>query len=186
LLNDLGEILEAQSRLGEALACASRSVSIMRGAVGQIAGSDGHRILARSLGFEGTLLRQLGRYREAEAPLKEAIAVAETALGAFDREMCVACNNLAVLYKYTGYFDEAEALYRRALDIVERGGAPDDACLATIWHNLGGLEHARGRAEIGEAYARRAWELRRAALVEEHPEMVADAAALAALLDALG
>ena len=74
-MNDLGEILEAQSRLRAALACATRSVSIMRDAAGQIQGSDGYRILARSPGLES-------RCREAEAPLKEAIAVAETALGA--------------------------------------------------------------------------------------------------------
>ena len=58
--------------------------------------------------------------------------------------------------------------------------------MASIWHNLGGLEHARGRPEIGEPYARKAWQLRRAALGDEHPDTVADEAALAGLLDGLG
>jgi len=97
LLNELAEILELKGSLEEALASARRSADIMRGAAAGVEGGDGYRILTQSLGLSGGLLRQMGRYQEAEGPLKEALMNAETRLGPLEQETCAACNNLAVL-----------------------------------------------------------------------------------------
>src|SRR5262249_60525157 len=63
---------------------------------------------------------------------------------------------------------------------------PDDPAGATIDHTLGGLEQARGRYWLGEPLARRAVQLRRRALGPDHPDVAADQAALAAILDGEG
>src|SRR5438093_125331 len=62
----------------------------------------------------------------------------------------------------------------------------DDVALASVYHNLGGLEHARGNYEAAEPLARRSVELRELALGAKHPDVAADRAALAAIVDALG
>ena len=53
-------------------------------------------------------------------------------------------------------------------------------------HNMGGLAHAAGRPADGEQAARRAVTIREANLGANHPDVAADRAALAAILDALG
>ena len=143
------------------------------------------RLRVRALCAVGSALRCQGRYRDAEQPLREALELAERRFGNDDLAVGEAANNLAVLYKYTARFDEAERLYRRALQIVEAGNGGDDL-KATLWHNLGGLEHSRGRNALAEPAARRAVEIRTRALGADHPVVAADAAALAAVLDALG
>src|SRR5437899_2606067 len=58
--------------------------------------------------------------------------------------------------------------------------------VATLYHNLGGLEHARGHFAGGEPWARQSVAIREQALGPDHPEVAADVAALAALLDGQG
>lgn len=55
--------------------------------------------------------------------------------------------------------------------------------LANLYHNIGGLYHARGEYVAGIPWARRAYETRCAILGKDHPDAVADAVALAGLLD---
>jgi tetratricopeptide (TPR) repeat protein len=64
--------------------------------------------------------------------------------------------------------------------------SPNDPELATLFHNLGGLAHARGDFAAAQEPARRSVDLRRRALADDHLAVAADAAALAAILDALG
>ena len=90
-----------------------------------------------------------------------------------------------MLGKYTGRFEEAETYYARALVIAESVGRPDDA-QASIWHNIGGVRHAAGRAEEAEGPARRAFEMRVVLHGADHPDTLADGAALAGVLIDLG
>lgn len=93
-------------------------------------------------------------------------------------------NDRAVLARYAGEFDLAEMLYRQALaDAREQGDVLTEAGLL---HNLGGLAHARGDAISGEPLARQAAAMSRMSLGAEHPRVVADEVAWAALLDMLG
>jgi tetratricopeptide (TPR) repeat protein len=75
----------------------------------------------------------------------------------------------------------APAFPRRSADSC--GDISGLCALATIHHNLGGLEHERGRYARGEPFARQSVEIRRKALGPNHPEVAADMAALAGLLD---
>jgi tetratricopeptide (TPR) repeat protein len=137
----------------------------------------------RALHARGARLLQAGRYREAEALLRKAIAVGERAFGPDHAELSGPLNDLAVSYKYLARFVDAGPLYQRALRITQRTLGPDHPDVATIYHNLGGLEHAAGNWSRGEPFARRAVRLRVRALGRSHPDVAADLTALAALLD---
>jgi tetratricopeptide (TPR) repeat protein len=141
-------------------------------------GVEAEAIRLQALGNAGTALRSRGLYAEAEPWLKLAIVYAEkSGLSAASH-----WNDLAVLYKYTGRFDEAERLYRKAL--AETSG--EDAAAATVDHNLGGLNHSRGEFAAAEPFARRACEIRERLSGPDHPDTLADACALAGVLDGLG
>jgi tetratricopeptide (TPR) repeat protein len=124
-----------------------------------------------SLRGKAVALRDLARYAESEALLRRALAIAAESAPADTTHLCGLWNELGVLYKYMGRFDEAG-----------RHGA----VLATVYHNLGGLEHARGRYAAGEPFARRAVAIRERLLGPDHPDVAADLAALAPILDAQG
>jgi tetratricopeptide (TPR) repeat protein len=95
-----------------------------------------------------------------------------------------ALNGLAMVCKYTARYAEAGRLYRRALPLAR--ASRDTALVASIYHNLGGLEHALGRFALAEPFARRSVRLRVRALGQAHPDVAADKAALAAILDGRG
>ncbi|GGL29251.1 tetratricopeptide repeat protein [Planomonospora parontospora] len=144
---------------------------------------DVHLLLLSRLGES---LRLLGRYRDSETMLRNALALAEEVFGPGSLAVGRVCNSLGVLRKYTGRFDESERAYRRALEIVEANAGAAHPLLADIHHNLGGLNHARGTHAQGEPLARHGLELRQRTCRPDHPDVAADKAALAALLHALG
>jgi len=143
------------------------------------------RLGGRLAGILAQSARTRGHYARAERLFRWALRAAERALGPADIEVAAALNNLGVLYKDQGRYDEAESVYQRARAILV-AREEESLELATLYHNLGGLEHARGRCARGEPLARRGLEIRERALGPEHPDVAADAAALAAILDGAG
>src|ERR1700722_4389157 len=149
--------------------------------------SGANAALVDGLSERGCALRDRAQYAQAEALLRNALALAEEGCRGCELRVCSVENELGVLYKYTGKFDEAERAYKRALQLAERpAGHRDPATLATLYHNLGGLEHARERYAAGEVFARRGLALREQMLGPNHPDVASDLAALAPLLDAQG
>ena len=65
-----------------------------------------------------------GRYAEAEALHKRALAIREKALGPDHADVALSLNNLAALYVAQGRYAEAEPLYKRSLAIQEKALAP--------------------------------------------------------------
>ena len=132
-------------------------------------------------------LRDRAQYREAERLLLQGVALAEQGCQCCERRLCSFENELGILYKYAGRFDEAEHAYHRALAIASQAnGSSDPAMLANLYHNLGGLEHARQHYAAAEPFARRAVAIRESLLGPGHPEVAADLAALAPVLDGEG
>jgi tetratricopeptide (TPR) repeat protein len=145
------------------------------------------RRTVRALVDAGRADIEAAAYTEAENDLRRALALAEDRLGPSDLDTARALNQLGMLAKYTARFDEGRADYARALAIAEEGEGPGDPLLvADLYHNLGGLEHARQDFGAGEPFARRAVEIRARILGADHPDVAADRAALAALLDGQG
>ena len=107
---------------------------------------DLRRLRIQANGGLGTILRILGRYREAEAFLQTALSIAERTFDAGDPEIADAMNDLAVVYKYTGEFDKASALYRKALASIEKAGGASFLGFWIAWSQKpeaarSGIEH---------------------------------------------
>ena len=182
--NTLAGVLQSQGNLAAAEAEFRKSVTAMNTSDSDM--EDVHVIRLESRTGLGNVLRQQAHYAEAEAVLKPALKEAERALGPEHADLPRVLNAIGVLGKSTGRPFEARAAYDRALAILAAHGHSRSGLAATIHHNLGGLLYAEGRLVEAEAPARKAWELRTAMLGPEHPQTVADAAALTAILDALG
>jgi tetratricopeptide (TPR) repeat protein len=180
VLTELASVAQQQGEFARGLRWARRAVDIIT----RIRTRDDvvDQLRALALRRLGNLHVARGEYGPAAMASRRALRIARKSLGSSD--VAGALNDLAIVCKYTARFDEAGRLYREALRLTTRAGGAD-ARVATILHNLGGLEHARGRFSRGEPYARKSVVLRERAVGRMHPDVAADAAALAAILHGL-
>ena len=109
------------------------------------------------------LLRELGRYDEAEPLYREALAIDEAALGRRHVDTAVAMNNLAALLSPPAATGEAEPLMREALEIDREMLGPEHPEIATIEGNLAQVLLNSGRAPEAEALLRDTLAMERAA-----------------------
>jgi tetratricopeptide (TPR) repeat protein len=128
----------------------------------------------------------LGRYREAETMLKDALTVAEQTFGWKHGEAANVLNDMAALYREVGGFEKAFRLDRRALAIAQTTLGPDHPTVATILQNLGILEHRRDRLTSAESFARQSLAIREKTIGQDHPHVASSAAVLAGILQAQG
>ena len=128
----------------------------------------------------------LGRYREAETMLKDALTVAEQTFGWKHGEAANVLNDMAALYREVGGFEKAFRLDRRALAIAQTTLGPDHPTVATILQNLGILEHRRDRLTSAESFARQSLAIREKTIGHDHPRVASSAAVLAGILQAQG
>jgi tetratricopeptide (TPR) repeat protein len=178
-LHELGLILEVRDRLKAARRCQAEAVVI----ASRSRDPEVVRLVLMARLARAGLDRALGDYGAAARGLGALVADIPERLGPRDPLLASALNALGVLRKAQGRYAEALACYRRALRLIRRG---DRAARATLEHNLGGSEHARGRYAAAEPHARRSVALRTAALGPDHPEVAADVAALAAIVEGRG
>jgi tetratricopeptide (TPR) repeat protein len=108
------------------------------------------------------LLKDCGRYVDAEPLYQEALALARR-LGPSQREsLCNRLNNLAVFYRRTGRLQQAEVLYRESLAISTELFGGQSESVATILTNLVPVLRLTGRlAEALETVNRAIGALRR-------------------------
>jgi tetratricopeptide (TPR) repeat protein len=137
---------------------------------------------AQALRLEGLRLVTGGNYRAATRAYRRAVEIARRCDPPEHLLLPTVLNDFGVLCKFTGKFASAERMYRQALKLVSRHGSDRTEFLATLYHNLGGLEHARGRYVRGLGYARRGVALRKKLRPRNRLAIVADEAALAAIL----
>jgi tetratricopeptide (TPR) repeat protein len=124
----------------------------------------------KALNVEFVKLYNAGKYQEAEAKGKEALALAEKLLGPNNVNTGTSLNNLALLYWVQGRFADAESLYKRALAIIEKAQGPDHPSTATSLNNLAALYRAQGRYAEAEPLYKRALAIREKALGPDHPD----------------
>lgn len=186
VLCDLADSCLALCRYDDAETSARRAAEILRQTREQFDDETRLMLVPRGLIAWGRTLRELGRYPEAETPIREAIQEIEALAGPDSPVAVDAWNELGILCKYWGRFEEGAAAYAKALEIQEEATGVESPETASLYHNIGGLAHARGDFAAGEAPARKAYEIRRAAYGEDDPRTVADAVAWGGLLDGLG
>ena len=122
--------------------------------LGKDLGADPH-VIATLLNNLAVIACARGKYADAEAFSRRAIAVLEEAHDRDDSDLANFLNNLAASYYNQGKFLDAEKPYRRALAIRERLLGPDHPLVAQSLNNLGAL-YATFTDERAEPLYRRA------------------------------
>jgi tetratricopeptide (TPR) repeat protein len=150
-----------------------------------------HRKLQRLRKAEGlhARARQLtlqGKYARAADAFERAISLTNSRSLSCRPILAAILNDFGVLSKYAGRFARAKGLYERARRLMPPEDPQFKQFRATLYHNLAGLEHARGQHTQALFYARRGIRLRRKLRGNDRSPVVADQAALAAILVELG
>ncbi|KZP28366.1 TPR-like protein [Athelia psychrophila] len=112
--------------------------------------------------------RERGRYDEAEALYRQALAGLERQLGTDHLDTLRTANGLAFLYRRQGRFGQAEAMYQRVLAGQEQLGADHPDTLNTV-HGLGSLYSVQGNFKKAESFYQRALAGREQQLGTDHP-----------------
>ena len=152
-----------QGKFAEGLAAAQQALQFSEQRFGQ-----DHQHTAEACGWVGIMLRELGRYPEAEPFFKRALSLSEKNLGADNGDTAQAVNNLALLYRIQGRHAEAEPLIKRALAIREKALGPESPDVAESLDDLGSLYIFMGRLGEVEPLFKRALAIREKALGEAH------------------
>lgn len=129
---------------------------------------------------------QQGRYREAAAAFRAALALAEAQGGKWHPNVGMCLNNLGVTDWRLGDNDRAMQHLRRALEIYERVLSPDNPELGRGYHNLGVVQKDLGDYEGARVSYERALQIKRAGLGPDHPTVATTANNLGDALIALG
>jgi tetratricopeptide (TPR) repeat protein len=152
-------------RLSQGLAASTREIELLRAHDGRSAD------LSAALSLRGRLFMKSGRYREAEAPLLEAIARVEHLHGA-EKQLGEALDDLGAAYQDSEREPEAELMYKRALDVYRKDSKAFGVEASDPVANLGVLRYNEGRYAEAAVYMREAVEIRRKYLPRDDPDML--------------
>jgi len=125
--------------------------------------------VAQNLNGRAELYRSQGRYHEAEALIREALAIVEKAAGRNHPDVSIPLSRLAQLFCEQGRYLEAEPLYERALAIREQALGRYHPSVTVILTNLADLYRSQGRDADAEPLYRRALTIDQFALGADHP-----------------
>jgi len=162
----LGLIAETDNGLGrsdQGLVANTRELELLRA-------NDGRKLdIVDALTARGLLLEESGRYREAEAPLREAIAMVEHERGA-EAHLADALAGLGRSLANTKREAQAEATFKRTIDIFRSIG--DWPATALPLANLSVLFGNEGHYAESVAYSRQAIEIQEKYLPADHPDLL--------------
>lgn len=167
-LRDRAGLYRLQGRLGDAAADLRQAEELLAAAGGA------HQLalvqLKESL---AVVLCEAGQMREAEEPLRAALAINEAVFGPQHAQVAAALGNLGELYQVSGRYEEAEPLLRRALAQREQALGADHVFLVPYLTRLARLLLEQGRYHEAQELQRRVLSLREQALGPDHPGLVA-------------
>jgi serine/threonine-protein kinase len=124
--------------------------------------------LTHPLGNLAALLGNQGRSAEAEALLRENLALVIRILGKGSSEEATSLSALAGEMQRQGRLSEAEELSRRSIDTWKLATAPDHPAVSVGLSALARIVEAQGRLPEAERIAREALELRHRTLAPTH------------------
>ncbi len=142
--------------------------------------------LAKNLNNIANVYRSQGKFEDAEANYKRAIAILENSVGDQHPNLATVLNNLAVLYRKQSKYKEAEVLYRRVLNIVEKAQGPEHRNVYISLNNLVLLYQKQGKYTEAEPLMKRALAILEKTLGPDHPDFAAKLKNLARLQRYLG
>lgn len=120
----------------------------------------------------GPVLQLLGKYDEAEAENRRALARLESTLSADHPEVARARGNLANILLRQGHYEQAETHYRGALAALQTTLGPKHPDVASCRINLSVLLQTSGKYEESEAEYRRVLALEEETLGPDHPTTI--------------
>ncbi len=176
LAGTLGDVYRNLGLYDEAVELLQRSVDLRRALY-----PEGDPRLAVALNDLGSVLYYMERYAEAEAHLRESLALRRQ-LGEEPRAIARGLNNLASALKQQDKLAEAGELYREALAIREELFGDDDPMVASTLYSLGALRVASGDPEGAEPLLRRALAIYLATYGERHTRVASVLGTLGRLL----
>ena len=127
-----------------------------------------------------------GRFDEAEALYKQALAIRENELGPDHPHVATSLKYLAQLYRLQGRYGEAEPLFERSLKIRESNFGPIHPQVATILDNLAQQYSLQGYFGKAEPLFKRALAIRKITRGPNHPEFAQSLKTLASLYKTQG
>jgi len=125
------------------------------------------------LDLRALILRDLGKFAEAEPLFLKSLAIREKAFGQDHPDIAISLNNLALLYHSRGKLEEAKPLYKRALTISEKVLGRNHPNIAIILNNLAGLYDDQGHYAEAELLHKQALTVAERTLGAEHPRLAA-------------
>lgn len=165
-LVNLGSALRALGRLDEAGDRLQRAHALFRKARGE-----GHRSTANAARHLALLHADQGRWRDAEALLRPALAAVDPVLPPNDWLRAALLNDLGCALEALGQAAAAERLHRRALAIREASLGAGHADVARSREALSVALSAQGRHGAAEDLLRQALADKQAALGADHPSV---------------
>ncbi|KAL0028676.1 hypothetical protein WJX79_009990 [Trebouxia sp. C0005] len=140
----------------------------------------------RALWQLGSVLGDQGQFKNAEVPLRDALAILESELGSDHLDIAKACNGLAVVLFRLHQYQGAQDLYARAYDIQSSKLGPEDKEVATTMNNTAGLLKAMGKLADAEVVYRTVLDIREKELGPDHVDVAASLNNIAVLLKTSG
>ncbi len=181
----LGLYREAESLLRRSLELRRRLPAGM-GGMGEMGEMGGVADLARTMNYLGEVLDEKRELKEAEAALREALALRRAALGERRPEVAESLNNVgAVLWAQSDYAG-AERFYREALQLRRELFGLEHAEVAESLTNLAVLHHTQKDYARAEPLYVEALAIKRKLLGEDHPATINSMNNLGVLLRAKG
>ena len=147
--------LQANGRNAEAAMLADRYVALAKERYGDQPG------LVPALIEAALIFQAQGDFARAEALLKQALAIRETAFGAESPEVADSLEALARLYQTAGRNREAEPAFQRALDIRKKAFGERNQAVIDTMQAVADLYRTEGRKEEAEKLAALAQKLQR-------------------------
>ena len=174
--NDLAQVLQRTTRLGEAEPLMRQALEINETAFGRQ-----HPTVATCLNNLAMLLLETNRLGEAEPLMRRALEIDEATFGKRHPTVAIRLNNLATLMRDTR-IEKAERLMRRALEINETALGKQHPAVAINLNNLATLLLESNRIVEADPLMRRALEIDEATFGEQHPTVAIRLNNLAILL----
>jgi tetratricopeptide (TPR) repeat protein len=165
---------------------AARLVETLRKAAGLPAATRAALAEAPATAAKAYELYQKGKYAQAEALYRKALAMRQEALGPDHPDTALASSNLAASLESQGRVQEAEVLHRRALAVREQVLGSRHPHTAASRNNLAVTLKRQGRLKEAEQLIREALAVRQQVLGPRHPDSAEACGNLAANLDAQG
>jgi tetratricopeptide (TPR) repeat protein len=132
------------------------------------------------------VLNREGKYEEAEAMLRQTLAIGEKVLGREHPDTLASMNNLALVLDSQGKYEEAEAMHRQTLAIGEKVLGHEHPSTLMSMSNLAGVLGSQGMYEEAEAMHRQTLARREKVLGHEHPDTLMSMSSLALVLNSKG